>query len=254
LHTGTPHQLDLWRVVKHPMTDADMDSMIDSLMDALLPGAVYRAEARVHPYTCNGRQVDVLRDSEWVEVWECGLAHPEVLEKAGLNETMAGLALGMGLDRLLMLVKGIRDIRVLRSTDPRVVSQMNDLGCYREVSSMPAVRRDLSIAVDESDLAEDLGDRVRSALGADATSVEEVKVLSETPCSQLPVQAIQRLGALAGQKNVLLRVVLRDLERTLDDWEANAIRDRIYLALHQGTELQLAGSHDSNTEKQSDER
>jgi phenylalanyl-tRNA synthetase alpha chain len=33
---------------------------------------------------------------------------------------------------------------------------------------------------------------------------------------------------------VLLRVVLRDLERTLTHAEANRIRDRIYAALHQG--------------------
>jgi phenylalanyl-tRNA synthetase alpha chain len=44
----------------------------------------------------------------------------------------------------------------------------------------------------------------------------------------------ERLGIVPGQKNVLLRVVLRDLERTLTDAEANALRDRIYAALHRG--------------------
>lgn len=45
------------------------------------------------------------------------LAHPDVLSGAGLKHGWSGLALGMGLDRLLMLVKGIDDIRVLRSND-----------------------------------------------------------------------------------------------------------------------------------------
>ncbi len=240
LHTGAPHQLDLWRVVRRPMVDSDMDEMIETLAGTLVAGAPYRVEQRVHPYTVNGRQVDIERDSEWVEVWECGLAHPDVLGGAGLDRSWSGLALGMGLDRLLMLVKQIPDIRALRSADPRIASQMNDLAPYRAVSAMPPVTRDLSIAVDSGDLVEDLGDRVRNALGADEASVEEVTVLSETPCSELPPQAVNRLGARVDQKNVLVRVVLRDLDRTLTDSEANDMRNRIYLALHHGTAFEMA--------------
>jgi phenylalanyl-tRNA synthetase alpha chain len=48
------------------------------------------------------------------------------------------------------------------------------------------------------------------------------------------------MGALPGQKNLLLRVVLRDLERTLTHEEANALRDAIYRAVHRGERLELA--------------
>ena len=82
---------------------------------------------------------------------------------------------------------------------------MTDLEHYRSVSSMPAVTRDLSIAVDGDDTAEDLGDRVRDALGDDASSVEEVRVLSATPVSDLPPAAVVRLGARPGQQNILVR-------------------------------------------------
>jgi phenylalanyl-tRNA synthetase alpha chain len=99
---------------------------------------------------------------------------------------------------------------------------------------MPAARRDLSVAVDASLDAELLGDRVRDALGADAAAVEEVAVLSETAYDQLPQSARTRMGVRQGQKNVLLRVVLRDLDRTLTAAEANALRDRVYAALHEG--------------------
>jgi phenylalanyl-tRNA synthetase alpha chain len=37
-----------------------------------------------------------------------------------------------------------------------------------------------------------------------------------------------------------VRVVLRDLEKPLTNQTANALRDRIYRALHQGTEYQWA--------------
>ena len=57
--------------------------------------------------------------------------------------------------------------------------------------------------------------RVRDALGADARRVEEVRVAPATTYQQLPAPAIGRLGARPGQKNLLLRVVLRDLDTTL---------------------------------------
>ena len=239
LHSGTPHQLDLWRITKRPMSGSDMDEMVDRLATALTPGMPYRSESRVHPYTLDGRQVDVDTGDQWIEVWECGLAHPDVLAGAGL-EGWSGLALGMGLDRLLMIRKGISDIRLLRSTDPRVEAQLHDLAPYTAVSDLPAVRRDLSIAVDAGDDVELLGDRVRDALGDDAGVIESVEVLSETGWLQLPDVAVRRLGMDASQKNVLVRLVIRPHERTLTDEEANRVRDRVYAALHRGTVMTWA--------------
>jgi phenylalanyl-tRNA synthetase alpha chain len=153
----------------------------------------------------------------------------------------------MGLDRLLMLVKRIPDIRLLRSGDPRIARQMLDLTRYQHVSSMPPITRDLSVAVPEDEDEETLGDRVRDALGADTRCVEEVRVLSATAYRQLPASAISRLGAKPEHKNLLVRVVLRDLEKTLTAETANALRDRIYRALHQGTEYQWAAWPRANT-------
>lgn len=239
IHSGTPHQLDVWRVTRRPMATDDLDEMIDQLAAALVPGMPVRVESRVHPYTQQGRQVDVQAGGEWVEVWECGLAHPAVLAGAGL-EGWSGLALGMGLDRLLMLRTGIPDIRLLRSTDPRIAEQLLDLAPYQPVSDMPAVRRDLSVAVDALDDAEDLGDRVRDALGDDADAIEAVEVLSATPYAQLPDAARARLGMDASQKNLLVRLVLRPFDRTLTDTEANELRDRVYAALHCGAVMTWA--------------
>jgi phenylalanyl-tRNA synthetase alpha chain len=239
LHAATPHQLDLWRITRRPLDQADLDEMVRLVVEALTLGRPYRWEPRVHPYTLDGHQVDVCWDGEWIEVGECGLAHPEVLERAGLGG-WSGLALGLGLDRLLMLRKGIPDIRLLRSADPRIAGQMTDLAAYRPVSAMPAVRRDLSVAVDADDTAEDLGDRVRESLGPDADAVEEVTVLAETPYDLLPPQAVARLGIRPCHKNVLVRVGLRHLERTLTDGEANHMRDAIYAALHRGSAHQWA--------------
>jgi phenylalanyl-tRNA synthetase alpha chain len=239
-HTATPQQLDLWRISRRPLGEADLDQMTSLLLGALAPGRASRQEPRQHPYTSGGRQVDVAHDGDWVEVWECGRADPGVLSRAGLPG-YRGLALGMGLDRLLMLRKGIPDIRLLRSADPRIAGQMHDLAPYQPVSAMPAIRRDLSVAVDPGSDDETIGDQVRDRLGPDAECVEHVAILSSTPYEDLPQAASERLGARPGQRNLLVRVVLRHLERTLTDAEANTLRDRIYAAIHQGASHQWAG-------------
>lgn len=208
--------------------------MIASVVAAILPGRRSRTAPAVHPYTLDGLQIDVVDSDDWIEIGECGLAHPDVLQSAGLSESSSGLAMGLGLDRLAMLVKSIPDIRLLRSSDGRVASQMNDLEIYREVSSMPPVRRDLSIAISEGTTPEEIGDRVRAALADRVSAVEEIAVVSETAHDALPETARARLGMHRGQKNVLLRVVLRDLGKTLTDAEANDLRNAIYAAVHEG--------------------
>jgi phenylalanyl-tRNA synthetase alpha chain len=234
LHVGEPHQLDLWRVTSAPMTEADLDVMVAAVADALVPGARWRALPATHPYTLAGREVEVLAGGEWVELLECGLAHPDVLGAAGLRGHH-GLAMGMGLDRAVMLRKGIGDIRLLRSPDPRVTAQMHDLAPYKPVSSQPPARRDVSVACPPGWTDEDLGDRVRAALGEAASEwVEEIALVSRTPAAQLPPAARERLGIASDQENLLVRVVLRHPTRSLAKAEANALRDRVYAALHHG--------------------
>ena len=73
-------------------------------------------------------------------------------------------------------------------------------------------------------------------------AVESVDVVSATPYDALPPAARARIGIRPGQQNLLVRVVLRDLERTLTADEANRLRDDIYAALHRGTAAQWAGA------------
>jgi phenylalanyl-tRNA synthetase alpha chain len=242
LHVGEPHQLDLWRVRRDgSRTGEELREMIAMIVEAVLPGARWRANQASHPYTEKGLEVEVSVDGRWVELLECGLAGSHVLRAGGLDERWSGLALGIGLDRALMLRKGITDIRLLRSNDHRVHVQMLDLEPYRPVSAMPATGRDLSIAVQGDLTPEELGDRVRAALtGEDLDSVEEMAVISETAADDLPAQAIERIGLQSGQKNVLVRLILRHPTRTMSAREGNRIRDAVYSAIHEGTAHQWA--------------
>lgn len=244
LHTGAPHQCDLWRLRRgRALGPPDLREMVARVMRAMLPGTVWRTEPRVHPYTVHGLQVDAAVNGEWVEVLECGVANPALLRDSGLDpRRWSGLAMGMGLDRLLMLRKGIPDIRLLRDGDPRVEGQMLDLEPWRPVSNQPPQRRDLSIAVDADTTPEEIGDRIRAAMREDADVLEDVAVISETPFAALPDAARERIGIVAGQKNVLLRLVIRHPSRTLTSEEANRLRDRVYAAVHEGTTAQWAAA------------
>jgi phenylalanyl-tRNA synthetase alpha chain len=233
LHVGEPHQLDLWRATRAPMGEGDLERMVRLVCDALVPGLAVRTTSTSHPYTLAGREIEVAVDGAWVELGECGLAHPEVLAASGLRG-YTGLAMGLGLDRAAMLRKGIDDIRVLRDDDPRAAAQMRDLAPYRAPSSQPAARRDLSLAAAPGLDDVEAGERVREALGAAAAWVEEAQVLSRTPAAELSPVARARIGMRPEQENLLVRVVLRHPSRSLPRTEANALRDRIYAALHEG--------------------
>jgi phenylalanyl-tRNA synthetase alpha chain len=239
LHVGEPHQLDLWRIGRQPLTRDDLVAMIEQVAAAMLPGVPLRLEAAVHPYTLDGLEVHGNVQGRWVEILECGRAHPDILAAAGIAG-YSGLAMGIGLDRMLMLRKGIEDIRALRSADPRIQAQMLDLEPYRPVSSQPPIYRDLSVAVAQEASTEELGDQVRSSLAAASGSIESVEVLAETSYLDLSLPARRRLGIAPGQKNVLLRLVIRDLERTLTSAEANELRDAVYSVLHRGSVMSWA--------------
>ncbi len=240
-HVGEPHQVDLWRLSSTAQLGPDdLTQMLDILVDAVLPGAAWRAVPAEHPYTVTGRQLDVYVDGGWLELAECGLAAPRLLASSGLDPNRwTGLALGMGLDRALMLRKGIDDIRTLRGTDPRIQTQMSDLSRWRPVSTLPPICRDISIVIAADQDDETIGDKIRDSLADRIDDIETVTVVARTPHEALPVAARDRLGTQPGQVNALVRTVIRPLSRTLTDDEANQLRDRIYLAVHEGPNLEL---------------
>ncbi|WP_125612433.1 hypothetical protein [Specibacter cremeus] len=240
-HVGAPHQVDLWRLQARGLPDErELQSMMAAVVDAVLPGARWRATPSTHSYTTAGAQLDVSVGGQWLELAECGLVAASVLRGAGLDpRRWGGLALGLGLDRALMLRKGIDDIRLLRSTDPRVQAQLHDLEPYRPVSAMPPMRRDLSLVCAADADPETLGDAARTALGPEADALASLDVLEVTPRDALPAAAVRRLGMAPGQANVLVRLTLQSLDRTLTAAEANALRNRVYVALHEGPVAEL---------------
>lgn len=75
-------------------------------------------------FLCQGQGCRVCKHSGWLEIVGCGLIHPEVLKKAGLDpKKYSGFAFGFGLDRLVMLEHKIDDVRLFNSGDLRFLEQ-----------------------------------------------------------------------------------------------------------------------------------
>lgn len=175
-------------------------------------------------------------DGEWVEVGECGLALPAILDEAGLPSARgSGLAMGVGLDRLLMLAKGIDDIRLL----PLPRTRASPRSCWisrptRRCRASPRCAATSPWPSRPRARRRSWAIRVRQALGERVESLESVEVRSETDYDAMPAIARQRIGMEPGQKNVRVRIVIRDLARTLTSAEANRLRDAVYASLHEG--------------------
>ena len=114
-----------------------------------------------------------------------------------------------------MLRQGSPDIRCLRAQDPRIADQMLTLEPWQYVSLLPASRRDISVVEAQEENEETLGYRIRIALGRDPDVVESLDVLSQTTHADLPDAARSRRGTRDGQVNLLVRIVLRPIDRTL---------------------------------------
>lgn len=76
-------------------------------------------------------------------------------------------------------------------------------------------------------------------LGVDADVIKPLDVLSRTTHEELSDAARSWLRTKDGQVNLLLRVVLHPIDRTLASDQANAIRNVIYRAVFEGPVLKL---------------
>lgn len=239
-HLDVFHQIDIWTLQdteKYGKVNREnLLELAKTVFEAACPDAemiVYEAK---HPYTVDGIEVYAKVNGVEIEVFEAGLAHPEVLQHCGIDpELFSGLALGMGVERLIMARKNLPDIRLIRSTDPRVIKQMTDMAPFKNVSDQPAISRDMSFIVDKNDSEEDICEDIRTVFGDHADLLEEVKILERTPFDALHPVAKEKLGAKEGQDNVLVRIILRHPDKTLTKKEAADLYEMAYPKLHKGS-------------------
>lgn len=74
--------------------------------------------------SCGGKGCQLCKYSGWLEVAGAGMVHPEVLKNGGIDpEIYTGYAWGMGVERMVLLKHGVKDIRLFTENDLRFLDQ-----------------------------------------------------------------------------------------------------------------------------------
>jgi phenylalanyl-tRNA synthetase alpha chain len=75
---------------------------------------------------CNGKGCVLCKGSGWLEICGAGMVHPQVLRNVGIDpEKYQGYAWGLGVERLVMLRRAIKDIRLFSENDLRFLNQFH---------------------------------------------------------------------------------------------------------------------------------
>jgi len=65
----------------------------------------------------------ICQGSGWIEILGAGMVHPDLFQKAGYQDSVTGFAFGMGVERLVMLLHRIPDLRLLFQNDANFLRQ-----------------------------------------------------------------------------------------------------------------------------------
>lgn len=135
-HSPSFHQIEGLVVDKH-ITFADLKGTLAEFARELFgeqtkvkfrphhfPFTEPSAEVDVTCFKCGGKGCRFCKGSGWIEILGCGMVHPKVLERCGIDpEIYSGFAFGMGLERIAMRQMNINDIRLFYDNDMRFLGQ-----------------------------------------------------------------------------------------------------------------------------------
>lgn len=228
-HSPIFHQIDGLYICKKEKKLLGRQDLVDVLIT--MAKAVYgeNIERRVNddsfPYTDPSVEMEIKFGDARLEVLGAGVVHPKVLDNLWVDSTVYnGRAFGPGIERLAMIKMSIPDIRILRSTDPRITKQRGNLDAtYQDVSKYPSTYRDISFLVSKQVSLNSYYEIIRDEAG---DLVEEVQLLDTYENDAKFWSDII---------SYTFRIIYRSHERTLINDEINAIQ----LKIRQKTEEML---------------
>ena len=135
-HSPVFHQIE-GLVVDKGVTMADLKGTLETFIHSLygedtkvrfrphhFPFTEPSAEVDVSCFVCGGEGCSVCKGEGWIEILGCGMVHPKVLAKCGIDpEVYSGFAFGLGLERIAMRKYDINDLRLFTENDLRFLKQ-----------------------------------------------------------------------------------------------------------------------------------
>lgn len=238
------HQIDWLRIIAKDKEIINQDTLKEVLSNTIKAlfgtDAIFRFNEDHFPYTTDSLEVEVEFEGKWLEVLGAWVVHPDVLDKLEIDSSKYnGWAFGFGIERLVMALKKIPDIRIFRSEDKRITSQWWHLGAYKEVSNFPPVYKDISFLTSKDKFIKDIAESEKSGeieLINEADSFDLAGIARDVSgwlIEEVKVIDIFENDAKFGpdKKSVCIRITFRSLERTLTNEEINIayfdIRDKL---------------------------
>ena len=125
-HTPMFHQVEGLLVEEHS-SFAELKGILYAFLRGFFEDGTLdiRFRPSYFPFTVPSAEVDIRRTGGgWLEVLGCGMVHPAVLRRVGIDpERFCGFAFGMGVERLAMLRYGVSDLRAFFENDLRFLRQ-----------------------------------------------------------------------------------------------------------------------------------
>ncbi len=125
-HSPMFHQFEGLMIDKN-VSLANMKAVMETAIDELVGRKVeLRFRNSYFPFVEPGLEVDMRfgTDGRWLEVAGCGMVHQNVLRNCGIDaDEWQGFAFGFGVERMLMIRHGIKDLRLFYEGDPRFLAQ-----------------------------------------------------------------------------------------------------------------------------------
>lgn len=111
-HIPMFHQVECF-VVEENVNLQHMKYTIEYLLNNFFDRAIdIRLRSSYFPFTIPSFEIDILMNGKWLEILGCGMIHRNIINKNGF-------ALGLGVERLVMIKENIDDIRLFYSNDQR---------------------------------------------------------------------------------------------------------------------------------------
>ncbi len=132
-HSPMFHQVE-GLLVDEDVTFVDLKGIIIDFLQSFFEDESLKVRFRpsYFPFTEPSAEIDIgmldknSNTTKWLEVMGCGMVHPNVFEKVGINtDKYSGYAFGLGVERLAMLQYQVNDLRLFFENDLRFLQQFS---------------------------------------------------------------------------------------------------------------------------------
>ncbi len=132
-HSPMFHQVE-GLLVDEQVSFVDLKGIIIEFLQAFFGDENLKVRFRpsYFPFTEPSAEIDIAMEgskskkTKWLEVMGCGMVHPNVFEKVGIDTNKySGYAFGLGVERLAMLRYQVNDLRLFFENDLRFLQQFS---------------------------------------------------------------------------------------------------------------------------------